>query len=525
MRIAIVGGGPGGLYFAALTKGLDAGHEMTVWERNAPDDTFGFGVVFSDETLGGIEHADPVIHEQMEGQFARWDDIDVAGPRSRVHGRRPGLRGDEPPGAAAHPAAALRRARRHRPLPDRGAGPRRAAASYDLVVAADGLNSTVRTRYADVFRPTLDRRRNKYIWLGTDLVFDAFKFYVKRDAEWGIMQIHGYPYSDAGSAPSSSRCTRTCGAGPASDRTEREVFPPGASDETPIAADPRDLRRRARRATRSWPTTPGGSASTPCATSAWRHENVVLLGDAAHTAHFSIGSGTKLAMEDALALAACLHEQPTTEAALDAYETERRPVVALDAASGAGQPGVVREHRQYAGQDPAQFAFNLLTRRRRITYDNLAVRDPEFVGADGGRVRAATRTLPRRAPAMFQPVTLGELELTNRVIVSPMDMYSAEDGLPNDFHLVHLGSQSARRRRAGDDRDGVRLARRAGSRRAAPALERRPSRRRLPADHGLRAHEQHRRRSGSSSGTPAARARPGSCGRAWTSRCPRATGR
>ena len=176
----------------------------------------------------------------------------------------------------------------------------------------------------------------------------------------------------------------------------------------------------------------------------WRHRNVVLLGDAAHTAHFSIGSGTKLAMEDALALAACLHEQPGVDAALAAYEAERRPVVASTQRAAQASLEWFENIGQYADQDPHQFAFNIVTRSRRVTYDNLRLRDPEFV-ADMDRWFAGRRAggqEPQVRPPMFQPFRLGGLELANRVIVSPMDMYSARDGVPGDFHLVHLGSKA-----------------------------------------------------------------------------------
>ena len=198
MRIAIAGGGPGGLYFAALMKQLDPAHEVTVFERNAPDDTFGFGVVFSDETLGGIENADTVIYEQLAAQFARWTDIDIDfnGEKFTVGGQGfAAMSRKELLHILQERAAELGVTVHYRTeAPD--ADTLRAA--YDLVVAADGVNSRIRTKYADAFGPSLDRRRNKYIWLGTDLVFEAFQFFVKQ-TDWGTMQIHGYPFSATGS--------------------------------------------------------------------------------------------------------------------------------------------------------------------------------------------------------------------------------------------------------------------------------------------------------------------------------------
>ncbi|BBG04323.1 MULTISPECIES: bifunctional salicylyl-CoA 5-hydroxylase/oxidoreductase [Pseudonocardia] len=438
MRIAIVGGGPGGLYLAVLTKQLDPSHEITVWERNAPDDTFGFGVVFSDETLGGIENADATVHEEMSRRFARWTDIDIeVGGRSFTVGGQ---------GFAAMGRKDLLRLLQRRvaevgvtvhyetEAPDVD----ELRATHDLVVAADGLNSRVRTKFADSFRPSLDHRCNKYIWLGTDLVFEAFQFFVKQ-TEWGTMQIHGYPYSEHGSTfivEMHEDVWRRAGF----DATEGQVFPPGASDEAAvdrireIFAD--ELRGHEVQTNNSkW------LGFTTVRNETWSHENVVLLGDAAHTAHFSIGSGTKLAMEDALALAACLHEQPSVPEALTAYEAERKPVVESTQRAAQASLEWFENIGMYADQEPLQFCFNLLTRSRRITAEGLRERDPDFAGRVEEDFAARSGT-ERDAPPMFQPVEIGPLRLPNRVVVSPMDMYSAVDGVPNDFHLVHLGSKA-----------------------------------------------------------------------------------
>ena len=438
MRIAIAGGGPAGLYFAALMKGLDPAHEITVWERNAPDDTFGFGVVFSDETLGGIETADTVIHRRMESEFARWTDIDV-----NVNGHAFTVGGQ---GFAAMSRRVLLQILRERAA-ELGVTVRyrteapdvdELRATHDLVLGADGINSAIRGKGADVFRPTLDRRRNKYIWLGTDLVFEAFQFFVKQ-TEWGTMQIHGYPYSGSGSTfivEMHEDVWRRAGL----DRTENDVFPPGASDAWAVErigeifAD--ELRgHRIRTNNSKW------ISFQTVRNERWHDGNLVLIGDAAHTAHFSIGSGTKLAMEDALALAACLHEQPTVATALEAYQAERKPVVESTQRAAQASMEWFENLGMYAGQDPAEFVFNLLTRSRRITFGNLKERDPGFAArmeTEFARRQGAAEVVP----AMFQPVRIGPLELKNRIIVSPMDMYSAVDGLADDFHLVHLGSKA-----------------------------------------------------------------------------------
>jgi anthraniloyl-CoA monooxygenase len=386
VRIAVLGGGPGGLYFAALAKQLDPRHEITVWERNAADDTFGFGVVFSDETLGGIEHADIEIFHAMAAEFARWDDIDVH------------------------------------------------------------FRGTTLTSGGHGFAPDLETRRCKYIWLGTSLVFDAFKFYVLNTPD-GIMQVHGYPYSDRASTfilEMHEDVWRR--AGFAGFAAQAEGLPPGFSDERSIerirglCADILDGHHLVGNNSR-WIS----FGTVRCAT--WRHGNVVLLGDAAHTAHFSIGSGTKLAMEDALALAACLHEEAGrgVAEALAAYEEERRPVVASTQRAAQASLEWFENIGQYAGQDPHQFAFNIMTRSRRVTYDNLRLRDPEFVAGMDRWFASSQDTGGDPAPTcppMFQSFRLGRLELANRVIVSAMDMYSALDGVPGDFHLAHLGSKA-----------------------------------------------------------------------------------
>ncbi|HEX3296701.1 MAG TPA: bifunctional salicylyl-CoA 5-hydroxylase/oxidoreductase [Nocardioides sp.] len=459
MRIAVIGGGPGGLYFSALAQQLAATpggpgrHEITVWERNAADDTFGFGVVFSDETLGGIEHADPAVFTRMQREFAIWDDIDV-------HVK------DEVVTSGGHAFAAMSRRRLLEILqercgelgvtlnfrteaPDVG----ELAASYDLVVAADGLNSPVRRRYADTFGPALDVRDCRYIWLGTSLVFDAFKFYV-RETPYGVMQIHGYPYDATGSTfivEMTSAVWRRAGF---SDYADRD-WAPGESDEKSIAlirelfADVLDGHEVMANNSR-W------ISFTTVRNEHWVHDNVVILGDAAHTAHFSIGSGTKLAMEDALALAACLHEEPAGPGsigrALATYEEERKAVVLSTQRAAQASLEWFENLGQYVHQEPTQFAFNIMTRSRRVTYDNLRVRDPEFVARCEAWYAAhvsESSVEPGRAetPPMFQPVTLRAAEgpgltLNNRVIVSPMDMYVAADGVPTEFHLVHLGGKA-----------------------------------------------------------------------------------
>ena len=434
LRIAVLGGGPGGLYFAALAKQLDPRHDITVWERNAPDDTFGFGVVFSDETLGGIEHADTEIFNAMRGEFARWDDIDVHfGGTTITSGGH---------GFAAMSRKVLLAILRKRctelgvRIVFRTEAPPVTALAADLVVAADGANSVTRGRFAATFRPDLETRRCKYIWLGTSLVFDAFKFFILQTPA-GVMQVHGYPYGRAASTfilEMHEDVWRRAGFADTPD------LQPGRSDERSVARI-RDLCADLLTGHDVFGNYSRWTSFTTVRCATWRHENVVLLGDAAHTAHFSIGSGTKLAMEDALALAACLHEQDSVPAALAAYEDERRPVVASVQRAAQASLEWFENIGQYTWQDPHQFAFNIVSRSRRVGRDNLRIRDPEFVNSlDRWFARQAGRQEP--CPPMFLPFRLGGLELANRVVVSAMDMYSAHDGVPSDFHLVHLGSKA-----------------------------------------------------------------------------------
>ena len=437
LRVAVVGGGPGGLYLAALCKQLDPAHEITVWERNAPDDTFGFGVVFSDETLGGIEHADPVIFERMQSEFARWDDIDV-------HYR------GEVITSGGHRFAAMSRRRLLQLLQERcvdlgvellfrteAPDVDELSSTYDLVVASDGVNSAVRTKYADAFGPDPDVRSCRYMWLGTSRVFDAFTFDV-RETPWGVMQVHAYPFDTSGSTfivEMHDDVWRAAGF----DALAADGFGPGESDHASIARV-REIFDDLLGGHEVMANNSRWVSFTTMRNESWSAGNVILLGDAAHTAHFSIGSGTKLAMEDALALAACLHEQPDVLSALAAYEAERKPVVVSTQRAAQASLEWFENLGQYLHQDPQQFAFNIMTRSRRVTYDNLRLRDPEFVAAVDADFADRLDTDVR--PPMFQPFRLRSLELANRVVVSPMDMYSAIDGEPTDFHLVHLGGKA-----------------------------------------------------------------------------------
>jgi anthraniloyl-CoA monooxygenase len=391
--------------------------------------------VFSDETLGGIENADAAFYARLAKDFATWDDIDV-------HFRKQVLT------SGGHAFAAISRQRLLGILQERceefGVQIRfrqpappldELCRSHDLVVGADGVNSLTRNARAGVFQPHLDVRHARYMWLGTPLVFDAFKFFIA-ETDVGTVQAHAYPYSDSMSTFIVELEEDSWLRSGQRDASERP-WKPGESDGQGIAFCAEVFAD----ALRGQPLLGNNSRWIRFATlrtRCWRDGNLLLIGDAAHTAHFSIGSGTKLAMEDALALAACLHENPSVDTALAAYEAERRPVV--ESAQRAAQASLewFENISQYTHQEPLQFAFNLLTRSRRVTYWNLKARDPEFVAEVDRWFNAGGQPVP----PMFAPIRLRELELANRVIVSPMDMYVAEDGLIGDFHLVHLGSKA-----------------------------------------------------------------------------------
>ncbi|MEE2756492.1 MAG: bifunctional salicylyl-CoA 5-hydroxylase/oxidoreductase [Myxococcota bacterium] len=431
MKIAIVGGGPGGLYLAILLKKKDPGRTVCVFERNRADETFGFGVVFSDATLDNIKAADPESYAAISSSFAHWDDIDV-----HYQGRC--LR------STGHGFAGLSRKRLLQILQQRceelgvDLNFECSIESYDaldwadVVVAADGLNSQLRRTFAEHLKPSVDARPNRFTWLGTKRQFPAFTFYFKEN-EHGLWRVHAYNFEDGLSTfivETTEAAWRKSGMDTA---TEAET----AAYCEALFAD--ELEGHSLLTNRSiWRQFPTVSCEN------WSHEKLVLLGDCAHTAHFSIGSGTKLAMEDAIALAGALDTSPAVSDAFELYQSERKSQV--DSTQRAAQVSLEwfeNTELLFNRLEPEQFAFSLLTRSLRISHSNLQVRDPEFV-ADIDRWFAATNGLKAESvpPPMLMPYRLGQLRLDNRIVMSPMCMYSAEDGTPTDWHLVHYGSRA-----------------------------------------------------------------------------------
>lgn len=455
MKILIVGGGPTGLYFGILMKRADPAHEIVVLERNRPDQTFGFGVVFSDATIAEVESADPETYRAITDHFVHWDDIDVyyGGEiiRSSGHGFS-GLSRQTLLTVLQNQAEALgidiRFECEFNGL-EAGAsvvgvsmsGESEAIsvdpAAYDLVLGTDGVNSTVRETWAEHFQPTFDWRPNRFVWLGTAKPFPAFTFYF-RENEHGLWRVHAYQY-EPGRSTFIVECTEEAWKNAGMDEATEEETLAYCTELFAQELDGHELIPN-RSVWRSFPT-------IRCAR--WYHENVVLLGDAVHTAHFSIGSGTRLGMLDAIALRDALLATNSTGEALAHYATERRrPVESLQRAAQASLEWFEATER-YMDMDPTQFSFTLLTRSLRITHEDVRVRDPEFlervdefVAADAEKQTGQSVARGPAPPPMFTPFRIRDMVVPNRVVVSPMCQYTADDGLVGDWHLQHLGSRA-----------------------------------------------------------------------------------
>jgi anthraniloyl-CoA monooxygenase len=415
MRIGVLGGGPAGLYFALLAKRADPAHDITVVERNAPDATFGWGVVFSEETLGALRDADYPSYVEITDTFARWSAIDV------VYGGRTVRSGGHGFSAIARRRLLeilQRRCREvgvelafHREVPDLDT-----FADRDLVVAADGVNSTARRLLEPHLRPTLDVHRSKFVWFGSDLPLDAFTF-IFRTTPHGMFQVHAYPF-DADTSTFIVECTEgTWRAAGLEEAGESESIAFCQDLFGPELGGHKLLSNRS-----LWIS----FVTVRC--QSWHHGNVVLLGDAAHTAHFTIGSGTKLAMEDAVALGQALQRHPASlEAAFTDYELERQPVVERFQEAARDSATWFENVRRYDGFDPVQFACNLLTRSGRIGHLELTRRDPGFAARVDRLFAGRPETLVA-PPPLFAPLAQRAVTLGNRVALAVASEDDAADG-------------------------------------------------------------------------------------------------
>jgi anthraniloyl-CoA monooxygenase len=434
MKVSIVGGGPAGLYTSLLLMKGNGGHQVTVHERNRADDTFGWGVVFSDQTLENFRAADEPTFRAITENFAHWDDIDVF-----VHGRRITSGGHGFSGIARKKLLQILQSR----AVELGAELKFCAEvtddsvfDSDLVIAADGINSAVRSRHAEHFKPDLDSRTARFIWLGTTFPFDAFTFYFVEN-EHGVFQAHCYRFDDETST-FIVECDEASWRSAGFDRMD--------TVQTIAACEKmfgqwlqghRLMSNALHRAGSPW------TNFVRVRNEVWHHDNIVLIGDAAHSAHFSIGSGTKLAMEDAIGLVNALSRHEDLQSALEAYQ-EDRATEALRLQNAARNSMEWFENvKRYIHLEPEQFTYSLLTRSQRVSHENLRMRDATYLTAvERWFASKASDTEAEPVPPMFTPFKLRGMSLHNRIIVSPMDMYSATDGVPNDFHLVHLGARA-----------------------------------------------------------------------------------
>jgi anthraniloyl-CoA monooxygenase len=441
VRITCIGGGPAGLYFAILAKRRSPDWHVTVVERNRPLDTFGWGVVFSDATLDNLRQADEPTQRAIVDAFAHWDDIEINFKGHRIV-------------SGGHGFSGIARKRLLAILQERcaevGVDVRfetdvtdiEAYRGCDLLIGADGLNSRVRTVYAEAFQPSIDRRLCRFVWLGTTLPLEAFTF-IFEETEHGWFTVHAYRF-DESTSTFIVECREETWLAHGLDRAGTDetiafcerLFAPYLRGHA-LMANSAHLRGR------DWINFPRVSNLR------WVYENVVLMGDAAHTAHFSVGSGTKLALEDAIGLADALTRHAKLADALTEYEALRRVEVLKLQNAARNSTEWFENVARYASLPPEQFAYSLLTRSQRIGHENLRLRDTTYVERmeEWFAARASSATPNNGAPSlsvppMFTSMRLREMVVRNRVVVSPMDTYSAVDGVPNDFHLVHLGTRA-----------------------------------------------------------------------------------
>ena len=448
MKIVCIGGGPAGLYFGLLMKRRHPGHDIVVVERNRPYDTFGWGVVFSDATMDNMRQWDPETAREIQQAFNHWDDIELHFKgrviRSGGHGFV-GIGRKKLLNILQARCEALGVELRFETEVDADAD----FPDADLIVASDGINSKIRARYAEVFRPDIVTRPNRYIWLGTNRLYDAFTFLFEK-TEHGWFQAHIYKFDETTST-FIVECPEHVWQAHGLDQADpqqsiafcEQLFAANLRGEK-LMSNARHLRGSA------WLNFQRVKCDT------WWHHNgrqpVVLMGDAVHTAHFAIGSGTKLAIEDAIELTrqfdAAGHDAARIPEVLERYQALREvDVLRLQNAAWNAMEWFEVVGRRYADTlPPEQFMYSMLTRSQRISHENLRLRDGGWLeGFERWFARGAGLDVPagvRPPPPMFTPFTVRGVTLKNRVVVSPMAQYSAVDGVPGDFHLVHLGARA-----------------------------------------------------------------------------------
>ncbi|SAK87338.1 NADH-dependent flavin oxidoreductase [Caballeronia calidae] len=452
MRIVCIGGGPAGLYFGLLMKHRHPAYDITVVERNRPYDTFGWGVVFSDQTLGNLRAADPQSAGAILDAFNHWDDIEV-----HIDGRTIRSSGHGFCGIGRKRLLNILQARCEElgvKLVFETQVTNDDAYDADLIIASDGLNSAIRQKYASTYQPDIDMRDCRFVWLGTNKCFDAFTFAFEK-TEWGWFQAHAYRFDENTSTFIVEAPERVWRAAGLADMSKEdgiafcEKLFAKYLDGHALISNATHLRGSAqwirfpRVVNREWVhwRDDANGKRTP----------VVLMGDAAHTAHFSIGSGTKLALEDAIELAnsidtAFAKQDGDLEGALEHY-TQVRSVDVLRIQNAARNSTEWFEHvDRYASFEPEQFAYSLLTRSQRISHENLRERDARYLASFedwlAARAGIERNAQQRSVPPMFTPFKLRGVTLKNRVVVSPMAQYSAVDGIAGDYHLMHLGARA-----------------------------------------------------------------------------------
>jgi len=435
MKVVCLGGGPGGLYFSILAKKSNPSWDITVVERNRSDSTFGWGVVFSDKTMSGFQVADPETYAAITNAFRHWDDIDVFFKGKKFT-------------SGGHGFAGIARMKLLQILQQRAAGlgvnlvfekevidPERYAAEYDVVIASDGASSVTRRRYEEVFKPNIQQRKNRFIWLGSKMKLDAFTFDFK-ETRWGWFNLHAYRF-DKNWTTFIIEAPEPVWLRAGIDKMEQDESIALCEKLFADRLDGHSLISNAKhlRGSAIW------LKFNRILCEKWFHKNIVLIGDAAHTAHFSIGSGTKLAMEDAIALSRVLSEHGKVGDALQRYQDERETEALKLQSAARNRMEWFEQVERYVHFDVEQFTYSLLTGSQRIGHENLKLRDANYV-KHVEEWFSERSGIHHAVPPMFTPFRVRGVTLKNRVIVSPMATYMSQNGLPNDFHLVHLGARA-----------------------------------------------------------------------------------